>query len=733
MKRTIMFFITFIFLFSFLGPIVNIVNAESTNPTASAELLMRPEYEGQVEFTGTKTVSSTEWDIYRITLDTDGATTIFFDASNSSAQDGSYIDTYQWKILFDAPYGDDDFALEGHTFTESAENGSGWSYNFKNSTIDSTGDNENIIRMELVTIDINGNISEKFRMFFVIEPGTLPSASISSFDATAGKGGALIMNWNVSFFLFESDFQVVTICGWWDIENCDDPLFITNVAPGVNTYTYSGANTNHGVTFVVRVEICNSAGCSTPMGQSTIIADKEVDGTPSAMNMAIQEVGEEWTVSWAATGETFDVDHWDVCYQKSDSFDAANLPSQCVSTTSATDTTINIAMPTAEGTWDYYFTAVPVDALGNYAPKAAMNSIEYHRDVTIIDSEPVGGMRGMPAPNIVGEAYNGSGWQDFDLQSYYNYDWEIDDNNTKDSQWIMIEFTDTDCPYCFNSAQEYQEGSNYFVPENPNWNGPRVSFLASATELTGLQGHDSSRAEIEAFRDKTEGEMCNSSNVDCSTRNGQAFAIPFIDDLNKTHMNNWEIGGTPTYVLIQPNCIIAWASSDHPNEKFYDAIDRLVPQDDAANNYGQMPQVDSDGDGIPDCTDSFPNDVNETQDSDGDGVGDNSDAFPNDGNETHDDDNDGVGNNTDAFPQDANETMDTDQDGVGDNEDPEPENPDVRTPQDISVEISDTSSYLIAGSIMFLALVILFVRRQQPPNTIAKSHFVEDESIWNDS
>ena len=40
-------------------------------------------------------------------------------------------------------------------------------------------------------------------------------------------------------------------------------------------------------------------------------------------------------------------------------------------------------MPTAEGTWDYYFTAVPVDGLGNSASAASMNSIEYNRDVII--------------------------------------------------------------------------------------------------------------------------------------------------------------------------------------------------------------------------------------------------------------------------------------------------------------------------------------------------------------
>ena len=41
-------------------------------------------------------------------------------------------------------------------------------------------------------------------------------------------------------------------------------------------------------------------------------------------------------------------------------------------------------------------------------------------------------------------------------------------------------------------------------------------------------------------------------------------------------------------------------------------------------------QEDTDGDGVPDSQDAFPNDPTETVDSDGDGVGDNADAFPND-------------------------------------------------------------------------------------------------------
>lgn len=42
------------------------------------------------------------------------------------------------------------------------------------------------------------------------------------------------------------------------------------------------------------------------------------------------------------------------------------------------------------------------------------------------------------------------------------------------------------------------------------------------------------------------------------------------------------------------------------------------------------PVIDTDGDGVPDEDDAFPNDPNESADSDGDGIGDNADFSPND-------------------------------------------------------------------------------------------------------
>ena len=93
-------------------------------------------------------------------------------------------------------------------------------------------------------------------------------------------------------------------------------------------------------------------------------------------------------------------------------------------------------------------------------------------------------------------------------------------------------------------------------------------------------------------------------------------------------------------------------------------------------------QKDSDGDGVNDAEDAFPNDANEATDSDGDGMGDNADAFPNDPNEASDSDGDGMGDNSDAFPNDPNEATDSDGDGMGDNADAFPNDPNEDTDSD---------------------------------------------------
>jgi len=61
------------------------------------------------------------------------------------------------------------------------------------------------------------------------------------------------------------------------------------------------------------------------------------------------------------------------------------------------------------------------------------------------------------------------------------------------------------------------------------------------------------------------------------------------------------------------------------------------------------PPRDSDGDGIPDSNDVFPNDHNEWRDSDGDGIGDNSDTSPMNPYVSKDSDSDGIDDNSDIY------------------------------------------------------------------------------------
>ncbi len=75
--------------------------------------------------------------------------------------------------------------------------------------------------------------------------------------------------------------------------------------------------------------------------------------------------------------------------------------------------------------------------------------------------------------------------------------------------------------------------------------------------------------------------------------------------------------------------------------------------------------IDSDGDGVLDVDDSFPNDPDEFEDTDNDGLGNNADT---------DDDNDGIDDLDDAFPLDNSEFIDTDGDGTGNNADTDDDN-----------------------------------------------------------
>lgn len=141
-------------------------------PAANITLGDNQAIESNIVHDGTKTASGTDWDVYRLMLDETGELNVAFDASNSNDPDatsGNGIETYQWKVFFDAPYGDT-LSLDSHIFEESAASNGLFQYMFENITVSSDGQSESQIRMELRVYDAVGKQSSKFRMYFVVIP-----------------------------------------------------------------------------------------------------------------------------------------------------------------------------------------------------------------------------------------------------------------------------------------------------------------------------------------------------------------------------------------------------------------------------------------------------------------------------------------------------------------------------------------------------------------------------------
>lgn len=113
---------------------------------------------------------------------------------------------------------------------------------------------------------------------------------------------------------------------------------------------------------------------------------------------------------------------------------------------------------------------------------------------------------------------------------------------------------------------------------------------------------------------------------------------------------------------------------DEDGDGFTDVLDNCVKifnpmqKDLDKNGIGDACQIDitdSDGDGVSDSLDAFPEDPDESVDTDLDGIGNNADP---------DDDNDGRKDTLDAFPLDPKEKFDVDGDGIGNKADKDDDN-----------------------------------------------------------
>jgi len=182
---------------------------------------------------------------------------------------------------------------------------------------------------------------------------------------------------------------------------------------------------------------------------------------------------------------------------------------------------------------------------------------------------------GEKVPYLEGKIYNGNGWVDYNLHDQFDSNWNEDDTN---GTWHIIEFLDTDCSACWRDTAKVSDLQNAI--SSSQWDRAPVQMLAVVVELN-IQNHDGSRDEIKAFRDKNDGDgtfKCNAERALCSERDGSPYNFPFLDDLDGKGTKEWDIPGTPTYFIVQPNGIVAWSSVEAGNSDIFDAINGLIPE-----------------------------------------------------------------------------------------------------------------------------------------------------------
>jgi len=203
-----------------------------------------------------------------------------------------------------------------------------------------------------------------------------PTAYPFGFTMVAAMGGDIGMSWGYQgSYVAGVDWVEIILCE--DATGCADPDVIKPEISGEPVHTLQGqGGTTHGTTYYGIIRICNDAGCNTVEGNDSATADSEVDGHPTATGITVVNGDAVWTVSWTATGDTGDVKNWKVCYADSSWIVAGDMPGNCVDAADGA-TSADVTLPTAPGTKKYYFTAVPVDSMGNYDTAVSSADIEY--------------------------------------------------------------------------------------------------------------------------------------------------------------------------------------------------------------------------------------------------------------------------------------------------------------------------------------------------------------------
>lgn len=228
------------------------------------------------------------------------------------------------------------------------------------------------------------------------------------------------------------------------------------------------------------------------------------------------------------------------------------------------------------------------------------------------------------------------------------------------------------------------------------------AFLSGCNDLTIEYDHGSGSTE-NTVQLTPAGEPCEEGSINCYTYDSDAEV-------------------TLQAVPAEGSGFLRWEGIEGCGEA--EICTFVISEDTLVSVYfDSLSEIDSDGDGVADNDDAFPDDTSESSDADGDGIGDNSDpdgdndgftneheliagTDPFDPTSIPDDldgdfipdvvdtdiDGDGVENSTDAFPYDATEYSDFDGDGIGDNSDTDIDNDGYSNENELAVGTSPTDA-----------------------------------------
>lgn len=261
----------------------------------------------------------------------------------------------------------------------------------------------------------------------------------------------------------------------------------------------------------------------------------------------------------------------------------------------------------------------------------------------------------------------------------------VDRCNPSPFGFVSLASTDHDGDGCRDADEDLDDDDDGMLDENDEcprgmtgWTPTSTTDIDSDGCLDSIEDYDDDNDGYEDYIDlcpRLSGNSTYEFEEGCPDTDGDGRAD--VKDPFPNNAAEWEdtdrdgVGNNSDAFPDDPTQILDTDGDDFGDYPFGNFPDEC-PDDYGTSYLDVYGCVDSDGDGVSDLNDQFPDNPDLWQDSDRDGIEDDIDAFPYNPGQWLDSDGDGFGDNpmdanSDKFPNDETQWSDVDGDGYGDN------------------------------------------------------------------